>query len=466
MNSTTTTVLKASRDFGNFLMIPNPFPGYAYNSTSEEVAKDGRPALCFHGDLLFTDADRYCPQCGCRMKSNQIYKLRLRHIPMEGKLSFLFLDRHQFLCPNCGATKTQEIPFKAEHHLITKALEKFICQLLEHGMTNRMVAWISGVTEQMVKNIDKERLLKEHTENGKLRKPLLPAKTLAIDEFSLHRNHRYATIIIDLDRGYVLWVAEGKKKNVVYDFIDHVGLDWMKNVEAVACDMNSDFQEAFQECCPHLNIVYDRFHLIKNFNDMVVEEIRRDEQRRLEETGDKEAAKNLKGYRYILLSNRETLEKKDELAAEGKQNCKESTLFPVRSAVRKGGNQARYEALLNENKLFFSMDLVKTMLQRLFSRSSVDEMETDIEEIVEICNSTKNVHFEKFAALIARHVEGIVAHAKFQITSGRIEGINNKIKTIRRQAYGYLDDEYFFLKIIDMSYRHLGRERRNHKVFQ
>ena len=61
------------------------------------------------------------------------------------------------------------------------------------------------------------------------------------------------------------WIAEGKKKKVAFDFIDHVGLEWMSSVKAVAMDMNSDFQEAFQAKCPHVEIVYDHFHIVKNF---------------------------------------------------------------------------------------------------------------------------------------------------------------------------------------------------------
>ena len=97
--------------------------------------------------------------------------------------------------------------------------------------------------------------------------------------------------IIDLETGHILWVQEGKKKQVVYDFIDHVGLKWMDGVEAVACDMNSDFQEAFEEKCPHIQPVFDHFHIIKNFNDKVISQVRKDEQKRLLAEGDKE------GYR-------------------------------------------------------------------------------------------------------------------------------------------------------------------------
>ena len=72
---------------------------------------------------------------------------------------------------------------------------------------------------------------------------------------------------MDLDSGHVLYMAHGKKKQVVYDFIEWTGMDWMKNVEALACDMNSDYEEAFQERCPWIKTVFDRFHLIKNFNE-------------------------------------------------------------------------------------------------------------------------------------------------------------------------------------------------------
>ena len=81
----------------------------------------------------------------------------------------------------------------------------------------------------------------------------------------------------------------------------------MDGVEAVACDMNSDYQEVFEDCCPHIQVVFDYFHIRKNFNDKVVAEVRKDEQRRLYSEGRKEDAKMLKNTKYILTSNRQTL---------------------------------------------------------------------------------------------------------------------------------------------------------------
>lgn len=95
--------------------------------------------------------------------------------------------------------------------------------------------------------LDIERLKEKYTVNRqKLIKPETYAEYLGIDEFKLHDGHKYANHIIDLKSGHILWIAPGMKKQVVFDFIDHVGLEWMDHVEAIACDMNSDFQEAFE----------------------------------------------------------------------------------------------------------------------------------------------------------------------------------------------------------------------------
>ena len=69
----------------------------------------------------------------------------------------------------------------------------------------------------------------------------MQATILGIDEFKLHDDHKFATIIVDMNTGYILWVQEGKKKQVVYNFINHVGLDYMSKVKVISADMNSDF---------------------------------------------------------------------------------------------------------------------------------------------------------------------------------------------------------------------------------
>lgn len=87
-----------------------------------------------------------------------------------------------------------------------------------------------------------------------------------------------------------------------------------------------------------------------------------------------------------------------------------------------------------------------------------------IAEIVYLCNETGNEHFKWFANLLYKHHDGVAAHAKYWITSGKIEGTNNKIKTIRRMGYGYPDDDYFFLKVFDISRQGYVRNYKSHRI--
>ena len=279
-----------------FLFLPSCLYGFHNTETTVETARSGRTVYCHKGTLDLPEEERIC-SCGQRMHINSHPDIYIRHLCIGGSLSCLLFPHNQLRCPGCGATKSQHISFKAAGHLITDALYEYTSGLLASGTyTNKQVAEITGLGKNTVKAIDKKRLQELYTtDNGrKLIKPERQAKYLGIDEFKLHNGRRYATHIIDLETGHVLWIQNGKKKQVVYDFIDHVGMEWMSGVEAVACDMNSDFQEAFEEKCEWIQPVFDYFHIVKNFNDKVVSEVRKDEQRRLYEEGNIEAARALK----------------------------------------------------------------------------------------------------------------------------------------------------------------------------
>ena len=351
----------------------------------------------------------------------------LRHIPLGLEHTKIKVSYARFRCLNTDCkfnTRSQSIPFKANGYRITKALKECTERLLSDGCTLKQVAEITGLDKMTVKSIHKELLLSKFTIDG---------KTLIKPE----RQARY--------------LAHGKKKAVVYEFMDHVGDEWMSKVEAVACDMNSDFEEAFKERYPKLDIVYDRFHIIKNFNDKVVSEIRKDEQKRLAEEGTPEAAKLLKNSRYILMSKRSTLVQKDGDARQGKLVSVFGEIFNKPEIRAHGDNESWYDDLLEENRLFFTIDIVKDLLDQAYSSNDEVEMCVKLEYIIDICIETENSHFKWFARLLQRHLSGIYSFAKYRISTGKLEGINNKIKTERRKGYGYPDDEYFFLRLMELS---------------
>lgn len=451
----------------NHIILPTGLVGF--NNTNSETVHtvSGRELYLLHGTIKKEKNDRLCPHCGKAMHIHNTYEVNLSHLNIGHRLSALRFFKLRYFCPACRQTKMQAVPFQAEGHRMTIELFNYTRDLLAHGLTNKTTAEITGLGKNTVKTIDLQRLKDKYTIDGqRLIKPERQARYLGIDEFSLHKGHRYAIVVIDLETGHILWLAHGKKKATVYDFIEHVGIEWMGGVEAIACDMNSDFEEAFEHMCPHIQIVYDYFHIVKNFHEKVVAEVRKDEQKRLLSEGDTKAAESLKKSRYILCSSRQTLARKDKEGKEGKIIAKGSTLFAKEEVIRKSGYMERYENLISQNRLFFTLDLIKEKLSEAYKSKNEVEMANMIAEIMDICLLTRNKHLRWFYRLLDNHFEGIIAHATYTISSGKIEGINNKIKTLRRQGYGYPDDDYFFLKLFDASRKTYVRNPSSNKIPQ
>src|SRR5690606_30261523 len=118
------------------------------------------------------------------------------------------------------------------------------------------------------------------------------------------------------------------------------------------------------------------------------------------------------------------------------------------------------------NKLLVTADLIKVKLTDAYKADNEPDMSEAMIEIMELCKETHNKHFRWFRNLIDKQFEGIISHATYKITTGKVEGINNKIKTIRRQGYGYPDDEYFFLKLFDASRKDYVRNIPSHKILE
>ena len=191
------------------------------------------------------------------------------------------------------------------------------------------------------------------------------------------------------------------------------------NVEAVAVDMSPAYTLAVQDNLPDAVLVYDHFHIIKLFNEKL-SDLRRDLYR---EAADGLQKKVLKGTRWLLLMNPENLnEKRNE-----RQRLQEALKLNESLAV------AYY--MKEELREFWSWgdgDLAKAFLDDWILRAEYSGIRM----------------LMKFARTLAQHRRGILAYYKYPITTGRLEGINNKIKTMKRQAYGYRDQEFFQLKIL------------------
>jgi len=453
---------------GDFLILPgnHGFKQTGLPRVLTRVSKKAaapEPYLYIEGiprQLIENDEDEViCPECGARMYKNGWLTTRLKDIPCGKIPTVLGVTGRRHHCPYCRCDIQTRLEFKAAEHLITQRAALYAEDLLRLGLTLKDVTEITGLGINVVKDIDKKRLAQLYTVNGDgktLIKPERQATKLGVDEFLLHEGRKFATIIIDLDTGHVLWLSHGKKKQCVYDFIEHAGMEFMQQVKCVASDMNSDYVEAFQDQCPWIKVVYDHFHIVQSLNQKVISEVRKDEQRRLIKEGRKEEAKALKGTKYILMTKAETRTKHDNppqnKRKRRKSNDKVICIFDRPAKPQKQKDiEALYKKLISENQRLFTCDLVKEKLDSAYKTSNTAKMRTQIDEIIAVCESTENKHFLWFARLLKNHLDGIINHAEFNVSTGKVEGTNAMIKNLRRRHFGLPDDDYFFLKVFDAS---------------
>lgn len=132
---------------------------------------------------------------------------------------------------------------------------------------------------------------------------LKPLKRIALDEIAVRKGHKYLTLVMDLDSGRVVYVGDGRGVRSLDGFWRRLKASGAK-VEAVATDMLPAYLEAVASNLPKAALVFDRFHIMKLFNQKL-SDLRRDLYR---EATDKLQKKVLKGTRWLLLKNDENLD--------------------------------------------------------------------------------------------------------------------------------------------------------------
>lgn len=392
-----------------------------------------------------------CPCCGHVLHSNGSNVRSIRDIGLLGHAVLIRVTLKRKRCPSCNYSAMQKPGFEAEGHRITQRLYRRAVARMNSG---------SGVTEtarqlwlhpSTVYAIDMENLRSMRF----LRRPR-PARFIGIDEFLLHDGHRYATSVVDLEDGRILFMEEGKRKQQAIDFFRAMGDSWMSHVIAVSMDMNAQYDSAFRECWPGIEIVYDRFHLIKLYNDRVITSVRRNLQRQMAESGDDEGYSLLKGSRFILMSRMATLEGKDrenhlnnirlhrEFLDRGKP-------LPPGERIMRVDYRKRLMDVLSRNEPLQVSYFLLEQLQLSFSVPDIDGLKSGLEAWIRLALSSGIRELEGFVSTVRSHIGGILSHVRYPISSGRVEGVNNLIKTIRRKAYGFRNTEYFFLKSMLLS---------------
>ena len=355
-----------------------------------------------------------CPACKGKRIKRSGYKNRLfRSVPIGSRPVQIDMRVQRLYCKDCACHRQEYLHFVKGKRSYTNRFQRFVVELSRIG-TIKDVANFLHVSWDTVKEIQK-RYLKEHFSDPCIRK----VKRIGIDEFAISKGQVYKTIVVDLDTSRVIYMGDGRKASALDKFWRKVRKKGVK-IEAVATDLSAAYISSVMTNAPEATLVFDHFHVVKLMND-AIDQIRRDIYR--EET-DLNKRKVLKGTRWLLLCN-------------GKD-------------VFDGKFKSRLDNALKMNEPLAQAYYLKESLKEIWTQVDKQQAEEVLDNWVKQARESKVVKLVKFAATLVAHKYGILAWYDHHISTGKVEGINNKIKTMKRQAYGYRDQEFFKLKIYAM----------------
>jgi transposase len=354
-----------------------------------------------------------CSACGSpRVHSRGQVERRFRAVPIGPRETFVALPIPRVECQDCGLTRQVKVPFADSRRSYTRAFERYALEL-GRRMTIQDVANHLGVGWDLIKDIQKRDLSRRYA------KPKLKhLRHIAIDEIAIAKGHRYLTVVMDLHSGAVVFVGDGKAAKALTPFWKRLRGSKAR-IEAVAMDMSKAYRQAVSTHLPKATIVFDRFHVVKLFNEKLTQ-LRRELYR---EATDVQQKQVLKGTRWLLLKNPENLdERRDE-----KQRLKEAL------------------ALNQSLALAYYM---KEDLRRFWEQPGKRFATAWLNDWIRRAEASGIKALQQMARTLAAHRSGLLAYYDVPITSGPMEGTNHKIKTMKRQAYGFRDKEFFKLKIL------------------
>jgi transposase len=251
------------------------------------------------------------------------------------------------------------------------------------------------------------------------RPQLKKLRRLAIDEIAVRKGHRYLTVVLDLESGAVVFVGDGKGKKALEPFWKRLRSSRAK-IEAVAIDMSPAYEAAVRKNLPKAVLVYDHFHVMKLFNH-TLSTLRRELYSQMKDQTTRDV---LKGVRWLLLKNPEHLrEDKDE-------------------------KERLAQALAFNEPLATAYYLKESLREQFWNCHDYAEAERFLDEWLAEAKASGIRLIVGMALTLERHRPGLLNYCRYRISTGPLEGTNNKIKTLKRQAYGYRDQEFFKLKIM------------------
>jgi transposase len=356
----------------------------------------------------------------CRTKSNRLHQNHqqiIKDLDWGEQAVFLEINRRQFKCEKCKKPFSEELEFVKERRRYTKRLAaKTIEEVLADDI--RSVAKKGRVTEKEI-----ERMLKDASEDLSKVKPI-GLKRLGIDEITLVKGQgKYCAVLIDLDRSKLLMIVDGRTKEEIKKVFEGWGTEVLEGIEEVSIDLWKGYKSLAMEMMPNAQVVADRFHVMAQINQ--------------ELDGERKKEK-----RKIQAEIKEAKTPEEKLGKE---------------TILAGITDSKYAILKNEKDLNDKQKDKLAEVQNISSRLKImHQLKEEFREIFEKketwtdgllglgkCISKAQKYFVNSQSTIYRWFDEILAYFDNRTTSGVVEGINNKLKLIKRSGYGFTNFENF-----------------------
>jgi transposase len=331
---------------------------------------------------------------------NRYIQRQVKDIPLFGYPCYVNIELSQVYISK-NERRIEQCDFVDKGCRFTQRYCYLISGLCRH-LSIQAVARHLGLRWESTKNIDKAYLHKTLPDLDPTQ--LKDLKYIGVDEVARAKGHDYMTVVYDMVEGHLIWVGTGRTSDVLSSFLIQLPTETASGIEAVAMDMGLSYQKSVRESLPNADIVFDRFHVMKNYSD-VIKNQRRIEFRKAHKTG----RDLMKGCHYLLLKNSDKLTEKQS---------------------------SKLNNLLDENQNLNILYLMKEQIQTLWSQPDFETMERELEQWCTMADQTKMTYLHKLSRSLRKHKKGICNYAKYRLTSARIEAANVSIGMIRKRARG------------------------------
>jgi len=323
---------------------------------------------------------------------------RWRHLDVACMRLWLRYTIRRVHCPRCGVT-VELVPWAAPQSWFTYDFEQHVAYLAQRAdkttLSDMMrIGWttVGSIVERVV-----ARLRPGDALDG--------LRCIGVDELSYRRHHEYVTVVVDHERGAVVWAREGKDAATLGAFFQELGKQRCAKLEAVTLDLSAAYIKAVTEASPEARLIFDRFHVQRLAHD-ALDQVRR-QQWRAADADDKQA---IKGTRFALQKNPWNL-----------TDVEQGKLTDVQKT-----NRPLYRAYL-----------LKETLARILDGRQVHVARDKLFDWIGWAARSRLPPFRRVARTIKQHIEGIVAYVATGLSSARSEGLNGKIRTITRRSFGF-----------------------------